>query len=535
MKKGILITILIFIYNSTFAQIDTTFSRIPEIELPDFVITGQAKVDVPQFDKASAPLISPLSKEFILPKIKVQELSLEGLSDPTKQQPSIIDTSKKYFGRSRLGFSIYSMPDFEFFYSSYLDKFNFSLGSNFENSRSYEPNSKYLIGDAFIRGSYIIKKEGQPPARLNLASNLKYHNYSNFKSNSPDLFNKNIVFSLSGNVENLLYREFNLTLGGRSNFQKLTRWDYSFFELNAYGTLRSTFEHFELSATAEPMLYKISRDTTINKLILSASGELYFRKLFNAISIITRLDYQSENENGGQFLAPSVRVGFGLSNFWNLTLFYENKLYNRTPIDLWNINPYLDSLSFNYSIERVKNRIGLGNVIYFDQASNLRFEVSYYNVKGKNVFIYDTSNPGFFDFSKFETAVFELNTDLYINFKKYGDYFLNIRYLNSKLKQTTREEPHTPPLYIKTSYVYYFKFPLSLRLSFLYYSNSYGDINRILEVGSYSNLEVGFEYQVWNFMKVGLELKNILNKENFRWYNYNEKPFDILLFIKTRF
>ncbi len=535
MKKFILITALIFFHKLIFAQIDTSLSKIPEIELPDFVITGQAKVDVPQLEKASAPLISPLSKEFILPKISVQELSLEGLSDPTKQQPPILDKTKKYFGRSKLGFSIYSFPDFEFFYSSHLDKFNFSLGSNFENSKSYQPNSKYLIGDAFIRGSYIIKKEGQPPARVNLLSNLKYHNYSNFKSNMPDLFNKNIVFSLSGNMENLLYREFNLTLGGASNFQKLTRWNYSFFELNAFGTLRSTFEHFELNATAQPILYKISRDTTINKLLLSANGELYFRKLFNTINIITRLDYQSENEKGSQFLAPSVRVGFGLSSFWNLTIFYENKLYNRTPIDLWNFNPYLDSLSFNYSIERIKNRIGLGNVIYFDQASNLKLEISYFNVSGKNVFIYDTANPGLFSFDKLETSVFELNTNLYINFKKYGDYFLNLRYVNSKLKKTTREEPHTPPLYLKTSYIYYFKFPLSLRLSFLYYSNSYGDINRTLEVGTYSNFEFGLEYRIWNFMKVGLELKNILNKDNFRWYNYNEKPIDILLFITTRF
>ena len=518
-----------------FAQRDTVRSKIPEIELPDFVITGQATVEIPRQNKATPDLIAPLSKEFILPRIKVQELKLEGLSDPSRQQPSIIDTSLKYSGRIKTAAGIYSLPEAEVFYSAKIKNVLFSAGGDFENSRDYEKNSKYLKSNFFLNNSLIIKKEDQPPARLNLGGIFNYFKYSNFKSFSSDTFNYITNVNLNGSFENLFYREFNLSFGGNFDFQKLSRWDFSFAEVSVSGTLRSTFEHFELTASAQPYLYKVSKNLTKNSLILSAYGELYFRKLFNVMNIITRMDYQSEKENGSQFLAPSVRFGFGLSDYWTLTLYYENKLLNKTPVQIWNENPYLDSSAFNYSIERIKNKIGFGTIIYFDRTSNLKFELSRYNVAGKNVFEYDTINAGYFNLKKLETEAIELNTFLFVDLKNYGDLLLNLRYLNSRLKVTTRQEPHTPAFQSKLSYGYKFDFPLYLSLSFLYNSVSYGDINHRLKIDPYTELELSADYQFLKFLNAGLELKNILNKKNYRWFNYNQKPFDVQLYLKARF
>jgi len=518
-----------------FAQRDTVRQKIPEIELPDFVITGQATVELPRQNKATPELIAPLSKEFILPRIKIQELKLEGLSDPSRQQPSIIDTSIKYYGRIKTAAGIYSLPEAEIFYSGRIKSILFSAGGDFENSRDYEKNSKYLKTNFFLNNSLIIKKEDQSPARLNVGGRFDYFKYSNFKSLSADIFNQITNVNISGTFENLFYREFNLSFGGNFDLQNLSRWNFSFAEISAFGTLRSTFEHFELTASAQPYLYKVSKNLTENTLILSAYGELYFRKLFNLMNIITRMDYQTEKETKSQFLAPSVRFGFGLSDYWTLTLFYENKLLNRTPIHLWNENPYLDSTSFNYSIQRIKNKFGFGTIVYFDRSSNLKFEFSRYNVAGKNVFEYDTINAGYFNLKKLETEAIELNTFLFVDLKNYGDLLLNLRYLNSRLKVTTRQEPHTPAFQSKLSYGYKFDFPLYLRLSFLYNSVSYGDINHQLKIDPYIDFEFLADYQFLKFLNAGIELKNILNKKNYRWFNYNQKPIDVQLYLKARF
>jgi hypothetical protein len=253
------------------------------------------------------------------------------------------------------------------------------------------------------------------------------------------------------------------------------------------------------------------------------------------LNILTRVDYQSEREDGKQFLAPSVRFSFGLSDYWTLTLFYDNKLINKTPINLWNENPYLNAESFNYSIERIKNKFGLGTIIYFDRTSNLKFEFSRYNTVRKNVFIKDSLNQGYFSIFKGDTETLELSSFLFLDLKKYGQLLFDLRYINSRLDSTTRQAPHTPKLQSKVSYIYGFNFPLSLRLSFLYNSVSYGDIDLKREIPSYIRIDFGAEYQLFKFMSAGLELNNLLNnRKNYYWLDYNEKPIDILLFIKAR-
>lgn len=533
MKKIFLMVLVCYL--NLFSQSDTLRSRVPEIELPDFVITGQATVELPQQKKNTPDLITPLSKEFILPRIKIQELKLEGLTDPSKQQPSIIDTSIKYYGRIRTAAGLYSLPEADFFYAGNINEYKFFVGGDFINSRDYEKNSRFFKANFFANNSFIIKKEDQPPARFNTTGSFNYFRYSNFKSFSSDTFNTITNLSINGSFENLFYREFNLTFGGNFNLQKLSKWSYSFAELNVFGLLRSSFEHFEITTLAQPFLYKVSKDSTKNTLILLAYGEIYFRKLFNILNIITRVDYQTENEEGKQFMAPSVRFGFGLSDYWTLTLFYENKLLNKTPIDFWNENPYLNFNAYDYKIERIKNKFGFGSIIYFDRSSNMKFEFSRYNVMSKNVFVADTSLLGYFNLMKESTEAIELNTFFYLDLGKYGDLLFNFRYINSRLVSTTREEPHSPHLRSKFSYTYKFKIPLSLSFSFLYNSVSYGDKNRQMKINPYTNLRLALDYQLLNWLNTGIELNNLMNKKNYLWFNYNEKPIDILIYLKTRF
>lgn len=535
MKKIFIFCLIGFI--ELIAQTDTVRSKIPEIELPDFVITGQATVEMPQQNKNATELITPLSKEFILPKIKVQELKLEGLSDPAKQQPSIIDSSTKYNGRIKTAAGLYTLPELDFYYALKVEQYKFNIGGILINSKDYERNSKFFRSNVFTNNTLIIKKEDQPPARLNLNTRFDYFRYSNFKSLSADTFNTITNLNFGGSLENLFYREFNLTLGGNFDYQKLNRWNYSFVELSAFGTLKSSFEHFELTASAQPFIYKISKEYTKNTLILSAYGELYFRKLFNVMNIITRMDYQSEKEDGKQFLAPSIRLGFGLSDYWTLNLFYENKLLNKTPINLWNENPYLDSSSFNYSIERYKNRFGFGTIIYFDRRSNVKIELSNYSVMGKNVFVASTSpkDSGYFNLQKLETNATEINTFLFLDFNNFGNLLFNFKYINSRLTETTRQEPHVPKLQFKFTYGYKFNNPLSLKLSFLYNSVSYGDKNLVNKIAPFINFDLEGNYEINRWLNAGVEIKNLLNKKNYQWLNYNQKPIEILLYLKSRF
>ncbi|GEM_PF-1924476 len=535
MKKVLVLHLVLF--SVLFTQQDTVRSRIPEIELPDFVITGQAQVDVPVQEKATPELITPLSPEFILSRIGVEDLKLEGLTDPTKLQPSILDTSKKYYARAKLVAGLYSLPKTEVFYSGKISSVDINFGGDFENIRDYVKYSRHSLLNLNALGSLIIEKEGEPPARLKLRTDFTRFSYYNFKALNPDSVGKevNSKFQIKSEFENLFWREFNLSLGGQIEYQSLSRSGFSFFTFSPYGKLKSTFEHFEITANVNPYLYKRSTWKTFNTLILNANGEMYLRRLLKIINIIIGLDYQSERDDGKQFLAPSASLGIGLSDYWSLSLFYSNKLLNYTPSQLWKINPYLDTVNYNYSIERIKNKFGFSTIIYFTHLSNIKLEFARYDVAGKNIFIPKNSVQGFFNIVKRNVEVLDLNTSLFIDLNKSGNFILNINYISSKLKDNTKNTPHTPNLNLNLTYTYKFEFPLYLRLSFLYYSRSYADINNQISIDPTLNLSIGFNYMISDLIDLELGLNNILNKNNERWFNYLQRPFDFELILKLRF
>lgn len=532
MKRTLL---LYFIINYLlFAQQDTITTKTPEIELPDFVITGMAKIEMPTHTKSIPDAFTPLSPEFILPKIRIESLKLEGLSDPEKQYPSIIDTSTKYTARASLGSGFYLLPILNLFYANSLNKMKFSLISEFENQRKYEDYSNYTKLKLGFTNTYIFEKKGNPPARFALKGTFDRLYFSNFKSEKPDEFKSINNLHINGVFENLFWREFNVTVGGTVGYQKITQWDYELLKISPFLTTQSTYEHFELKLTAEPSLYRTAKNYIENKLVLAARGEMYFRRVFKTLSFIARMDYHSEKEDKNQFLAPSFFLGMGFSNFWNMSIFYINNVVNFTPIDLWGLNPYLDSNSYKISFERIKNRIGFGTIIYLDRLSNLQLEFSRYDILGKNVFI-SANKKGFFESKNLETERVELKMSLLVNFRKFGESFIQMKYLNSKLKQYVKKEPHAPEFQLKFSYKYEFDFPLSLKISFSYNSFSYGDTMNLMKIDSYKLLVLSGEYQFNKMISTGILINNLLNKKNYLWYNYTEKPIDFTIYLLVRF
>lgn len=97
--------------------------------------------------------------------------------------------------------------------------------------------------------------------------------------------------------------------------------------------------------------------------------------------------------------------------------------------------------------------------------------------------------------------------------KKYGDLLFNIRYLNSRLKLTTRQAPHTPKFSSRLIYSYYFDIPLSLRFSFSYNSISYGDVNQTRKIEPYFDVNFGADYEVLRWLIAGVDFNNLLNRK----------------------
>jgi len=119
MKKNILLFILVLI-PIVFAQ--ETHQKDPNIELPEFVITGIERVALPVLPKPKADIVTIISDDFIKPSYSPEELNISTLSDPEKKDADIFQKVNSFYGNVNAGLGIYTLPTGQI-----------SLGSPFQN------------------------------------------------------------------------------------------------------------------------------------------------------------------------------------------------------------------------------------------------------------------------------------------------------------------------------------------------------------------------------------------------------------------
>ncbi len=529
--KKICSLLVILIPTFAFAQTDTLVSKTPEIELPDFVITGTTKIEMPTQMKETPDVISALSEQFILPKIGVESLELEGLTDPTKLQAKIKDTLDYNNFRFTAGAGLNQIPFINAFYSQRVSRFKVNAYGSFNKVKNYLPNSGYH--DLVLGGSttYIIRKESEPPARINIAGSFSQFNFSPFASPADNKFRSSNLINVNGGFENLFWRQFNVDLGGFADIHYLSDYNSSHINFSPFISAKSSFEHFILSARFNPSLLKTAEEP--GDLILALSSEMQLRKIFNRMNIIVNLDYQSRSETGSQFLAPSASIGFGILDNLSIGILYQNRLIQQTPPTLWKKNPYIYTLFYRHNYERIKNKIGFIMRFYPSRMMNVEFNISAYNHLGKIIFAPSVLNPGYFDVVRFDTKVMEAFFLANLSFGKYGDLFGSVRYSDSKLNLNSKLEPFLPQIQANVEYAYKFDFSLLLRLRFLYNSSNYSDIGNNSRIGDLADIGLSVEYEFTKYLRAGLEASNIFNRRNYRWINYQLKPIDVLFYLST--
>src|SRR5574337_870069 len=115
MNKLILAFILSF---SLQAAAQVTKKSNPNVELPDFIITGKEVISVEQAKKIPPDFVSTISSGFIKPSYSTEELQLKEFPDPVKNNLNLLDSSNYHNGWLEGGVSSYYLPAGKLIYSS---------------------------------------------------------------------------------------------------------------------------------------------------------------------------------------------------------------------------------------------------------------------------------------------------------------------------------------------------------------------------------------------------------------------------------
>jgi hypothetical protein len=501
----------------------------PNVELPDFVITGTDVVNVQKAQKIQPEIVSTVTQGFLKPAFSPEELEIKDLSNPVKDEMQLFDTINYLGGDLKAGTGTYYMPIGKISYAFPFNGGVFDASAYGSNQREHVKFSDRLNigGEAAL--SFFVDNESSflPGAQFKLKGGYDFSSYK-FYGAALDIYKndkRNYHRGTIGlNINDLLNEVFIFGADISNDFSSVNNEEFSenLVKLNGFGKLE--LANFNLVAN---MNYK-------NQFISDSAAErqhsffgirptvgLVFSEVLKAF-----FGFNYQVALGNNFFSPYASLAFKFNK--NLTLYGQFAPYADfiTAGEFLKINPYLN-------VQQRRN-IFVENQFFIKASVKYEYD-KYFQVNG-GVEISTSDNMPYFAVVE-ETGRFNLLDADGRRIKVFMDFLFHpgpfgVFYGTVEFNRTTDSVsnylPYNPLMRAEVSYGYNFDFGLSARANLEFNSSSYADLANKIEIDPYYNLGVDLSYKIANNFSLTFALSNLLGGDNYRWYGYKETPLDFI-------
>ncbi len=522
-KSYFVITVLLF-STIIFAQDDK--GKNPNVELPDFVITGSDIVTIQKGQKIEPEIKPILDEQFFKPRYSPEDLEIGELSDPVRDQFSLSDSLNYFNGKLETQVGFYSLPKINFSLSSPFENGIFQITAAGKNRRAHVTNSEQYYVNSGVNVFYQLESE----TKLFNGTKFQFHgdygrkSYKLFAANDADIKRNLNRGNISLSIENLLEEKFNYSINFSNDIHSFQDNIYAENFLNLGGMFRANIEKFHLGLNSNYKIQYLKNDR-----ILDGFSDFY--------SIRPYIGYSHENILKGS-------VGLNFSNFMD-----ESKIYPyvflavklNEQLSLFteysphvvfygggyflDTNPYFDVNKFSKLVQEKKSNIQLSLKYDFNKYYELNGGIKYFS--SDNSPYYESAiTKGRFNISTVSAKSYTGFVNMLFHLGPFG-YFYGSVDLNETKMTDGKILPYHPALNSYLTYGYNFKMGLNSELTLNYQSKQYTDISNSNSLNPFVNLSVNFIYKISPDFNLTAELNNLFNKKNYRWFEYQEPPLDL--------
>ena len=508
----------------------------PNVELPDFVITGRDIISIQNAKKLSPDLVSTVSKDFLQPVYSPEELGLQDISNPISQKLNLLDTLNNYNGYIDLGVGFYSLPKADAVYSIPFTNGIFNSYFNGSNTLNYldTSNSSRSEWNGGINFSYFVDNEAPffGGTKIKLHGNYGVSAYKLYASNTPKFVRNLNKGDFSFDINNLLNRNFIFDAKISSRYTYLPDENFSENLLNVTAYSEAEFSAFSLSADLnfKNQFLTLNRDQEASR--LNNNMDRFFNIIplagLNISSLIkVKFGFNYAKTNNDNFFAPYGSLGMRFNK--NLSLFGE-------------INPHAEFVSNGDFLREnqynspsgtpnvfLKKTFALNAILKYEYDKYFEIDggVDYYSAKDLPYYT-DKNNAGKFDVALTKATSYSAFINLLFHAGPYGIFYSNAE-LNSTENNNGKIIPYYPQA--KASLVYGYNFfnnDLNTEASINFYSKQFADLENIKKIDPYIDMGLKFKYLIFPNFRLTLELLNLFDYNNYLWNNYKEPPLNIL-------
>ncbi len=524
MRKLLIISIVLIFSLSIYSQEND--KKNPNVELPDFVITGKDVISLQKANKLDPGFISIISEEFIQPLYSPENLGISDLANPIKDQLNLTDTLNLYSTRLTIGTGIYASPEGNLSFAQPFNNVIIGAVLNGENQRAYIDNSdRYKINGELSLAYFVPDDASLSGTQFKFRGGYGLNSYRFYASNNPTQKRNYYNGNYSLDVSNLVARYFNFDLSAKDKYTFLSDENLTENLFRVDGYLKGSFPFFNLAGN-----FNYTRQLLTNNIINKGDFDYIFVRpyiqfiLQNAFIISGGISYSKSGSLN--YTAPYASVAFKVNDFVSLYGEFNPSAEFLGQGDFLVQNMYYNPQVFpNAFIKKTSAFTGSLKFQYF-KYYEIDAGIKYF--KADNLpFFMNSASSGMFDVN-FTGAT---NYSVYANFLfhngPYGVFYATADY-NDLKDNSGNTIPYSPKMKTTVAYGYNFDFGFSVQPKLDFYSQSYADLDNLIKLDPYIDLGVKIAYKFGSNFSLNVELSNLVDRKNYKWYGYREAPLDLV-------
>jgi hypothetical protein len=502
---------------------------LPKFDLPEFIITGTASIDLPNLEKimtddsADVPRRTVKSSE---KKIRDREtLALEMKSRYGTMQGE----AGKYSGFATAGMGTYFTPQAELQFGQSIPDYFYSLGGKYFLTQGYAPNTDRSSGGFTASGGTTLTSSSlQILQDAALNGNLGYRSetFHFYGSASPNLQRTFSDFQLSAGLENqtLIYLPYSAGIS-------LQSLDISDSSASANET------RLDLNCQTSFPIASLPVQTKFH--FMSASGGLAFMDLSagvqnyrsGGILFDVSLHWYWAKGMAGQDMArlcPNFLAGYQISTQHRIYLSYEPMFVPMTLASNLTVNRFLSAAS-TIIHEYIRDAGELGIESHWTEALSSRVFLNVKSVHDVPMFS-DSSRHGVWllAYGGMETiATFCAEMVAKLNSNDYFASNILLRSMNDSF--TGGKIPYTPAIEIWCSAIHKLGTTMAVSADARFTGERTTDIAGTVSLSKYAVVDLRCEYSPAGYVKVSAGIKNLTDTHFEIWRGYKEFPLTMQL------
>ncbi len=526
---------LILILSFLFCALVNAQSQNPNVELPDFVITGTDVISVQGAQKIQPEFVSTMSEQFFKPVFSPEELDVKDLSSPIKGDLNILDSLNYLRGKLEFGAGIYSLPTADLTYLFPFDGFVAGGHFNGENHRAHIDNSeRYLInGGLNLLFTTSNENEFLPGTQFKVNGEFGSSSYKFYAVDNPLKRTLNQGnFSLG--ILNQMNRIFNFDLTVEDELSSISQENYSENILSLKGLAKVNFSAFNIGVSTMFRKQSLTIDDTPSSVMNSDVDNFFTIKPFGGVNISDALkvaggiSYSKSGERS--YTAPFASVSLKINKFFSLFGEYSPHAEFLTSNQLFKVNHYYEPQNFYNFFYRKRNLITAAAKFEYDKYYQVNAGFKYFT-SPEYPFFADSGATGRFYLSSADANNLTIFADFLFHPGPFGIFYGDIEFSNTKVDGGDYV-PYHPQVKASATYSYEFAFGLIPQVGFKFTSKSFTDLPNTESIPGYFDINLKILYKVVPEFFFTVEIQNLFSDNIYYWNGYKETPLDLVAGFK---